>query len=114
MVKSGNTITFHANGGEVKNNRSGNVIPILERNGSYGVDLWVPSGKGSRSVNLTCEAREEGKGEQSKGIKVHNRYSSLKEEDEEEEEDQHLGISMDFIRLDKSFLVPPIVSKEKQ
>ena len=101
MTKSGNTITFHENGGDIENNWSGKFIPIMERNGSYEVDLWVPSGKDSRSRNQAREAGEEGKGEQGKGIKVHNRYSLFKEE-EEEEEDQDSGISMDFIRRAKS------------
>ena len=65
----------------IKNIKTGKEIPIVERNGSYEVDLWVEAERKGRSK-----------------FEHDNRFQVLAETEEEEE------ITMDFIRQDNKSL----------
>ena len=45
MCKSGNTVVFTEDGGTVINMKTGNRLPITQRNGAYEVNMWVPAHK---------------------------------------------------------------------
>ena len=82
MLASGNQVIFDPNPGKsmIKNIKTGKEIPIVERNGSYEVDLWVEADKRNRSR-----------------FEHDNRFQVLAETEEEE-------ITMDFIRQDSKSL----------
>ena len=82
MLASGNQVIFDPNPGRsmIKNIKTGKEIPIVERNGSYEVDLWVEADRKSRSR-----------------FEHDNRFQVLAETEEEE-------VTMDFIRQDSKSL----------
>ena len=86
MLKTGNKVVFEEGNSRILHKKTGHVIPMREKNGSFEVDLWLP-----RAPRPAV-------------TEVHNKYKGLEEEDEEEKEeegeknDDEPVISMDFIR----------------
>ena len=45
MCRSGNKVIFTEEGGTIINKRTGQKIPIDQRNGAYEFNMWVPANK---------------------------------------------------------------------
>ena len=47
IAKQGNRVTFGAIGGEIRNLKSGKVVPFGMEGNVYTLDLWIPPTSGS-------------------------------------------------------------------
>ena len=45
MCTSGNIVVFTDDGGTVINLKTGNRLPITQKNGGYEMNMWVPANK---------------------------------------------------------------------
>ena len=82
MIRAGNSVHLEAGNCYINNLRTGKRTPIREKNGTFEISIWVPSGP----------VKHKGKVEE---VKVSNRYQTLQEEEDEGESD--------FIRQDAGF-----------
>ena len=55
VLRAGNSVHFEVSNCYIKNQRTGNRIPIVEKQGSFEIGLWVP--KSEKRVEQVLETK---------------------------------------------------------
>ena len=87
MIRAGNRLTFDSQGSFMVNKKSGQKLPIHERDGGFEMDLWIKNDGQNAGNGLDHVPNE--------GVEVRNRYQEL----DQEPEDNDCEIDMGFMGL---------------
>ena len=82
MIRAGNRVVFDSQGSYLLNKRSGQTLPIKEKEGGFEMEFWIQECKSG-------DIREKAK------RKKNQRYAELADSSDDEEEDV---TTMDFVR----------------